>query len=414
MISKKITALTTLTTIEDSDILPVVDDPGGTPITKKITNLNLLKGNSILQPDQQLVATDFPNATTLYGWNMDSTIDTATNSAYAGTKFGTAKDLTITAQKFTASNDVLGNSKYNTIIAGGYLLSTDAVFNVANTADTDDFMVGGWVYIPDTTPAAGVRLFSNSGAANHGWAFILNTNGSVSFFFDLAVDIETSLAYLPATPGWFHLVAAREVGVGVKIYLNGYCSASGLDATVGTTQSKFQLGGMNGANNLPEVGTRYDECFFKKGVLPTNLDDVVKGIYARSAKKFAVKDQNTNVWIPELNVASGVYTPTLTNTTNIAASTAYPCSWSRIGSVVTVMFYAAIDPTAATPTSTRLTFTLPIACATTPIGGGSASSGTYVQTGALQPISATTGALDYSAVNVANDVFAGTFQYVLN
>lgn len=38
----KITELTELTTIADSDLLAVVDDPGGTPVTKKITKANLI------------------------------------------------------------------------------------------------------------------------------------------------------------------------------------------------------------------------------------------------------------------------------------------------------------------------------------------------------------------------------------
>lgn len=44
---------------------------------------------------------------------------------------------------------------------------------------------------------------------------------------------------------------------------------------------------------------------------------------------------------------AGTYTPTLTNTTNIAASTAYLTMYSRVGNVVTVAGEVDIDPTAA-------------------------------------------------------------------
>jgi hypothetical protein len=372
-----------------------------------------IKGSTVYLSNLQLLAGDFPNATTLYGWNMDSVTNTASESAYAGTKFGTSKDLTIMAQKLTAANDVLGNSKYNAIATGGYLQSTDIVFDVANTADTDDFLVGGWVYIPDVTPAAQVDIFSNTGASNHGWRVTLSTGGLLKGSLDLATDLDTGAVTL-STVGWYHIVFAREVGVVTKLYLNGALAATGADGTMGTTQSKFQLGGSNGANNLPEAGTRYDECSFKKGVLPTNLDDVVKGIYARSAKKFAVKDANTNVFIPELNVSSGVYTPTLTNTTNVAASTAYAMCWLRVGNVVTCSFRAAIDPTAATPTATNLTFTLPIACAATPTGGGAAADIDYAQQGGIYMSAATTATLTYSATDVGNSSWLGIFQYVLN
>lgn len=45
-------------------------------------------------------------------------------------------------------------------------------------------------------------------------------------------------------------------------------------------------------------------------------------------------------------VDSGTYTPTLTNTTNVAASTARQATWSRVGNTVTVAGQLDIDPTA--------------------------------------------------------------------
>ena len=46
-------------------------------------------------------------------------------------------------------------------------------------------------------------------------------------------------------------------------------------------------------------------------------------------------------------LASGTYTPTLTNVTNITSSTAYVCQYMRVGEVVTVSGRLDIDPTAA-------------------------------------------------------------------
>lgn len=57
---------------------------------------------------------------------------------------------------------------------------------------------------------------------------------------------------------------------------------------------------------------------------------------------------------------SGVYTPTLTNGANVAASTAFECQWMRIGAIVTVGGRFACDPTAAN-TQTFLGISLPIA-----------------------------------------------------
>ena len=63
-------------------------------------------------------------------------------------------------------------------------------------------------------------------------------------------------------------------------------------------------------------------------------------------------------------LCSGTYTPTLFNTTNVAASTPQVTQWIRVGNVVTVSGNLTIDPTAAT-TVTTLGVSLPIASALT-------------------------------------------------
>ena len=62
------------------------------------------------------------------------------------------------------------------------------------------------------------------------------------------------------------------------------------------------------------------------------------------------------------NVFSGTYTPSLTNTTNITASTPYQFQYTRIGNVVTVSGRVNIDPTASA-TASELGISLPIASA---------------------------------------------------
>lgn len=59
-------------------------------------------------------------------------------------------------------------------------------------------------------------------------------------------------------------------------------------------------------------------------------------------------------------LAVGTYTPTLTNTTNVASSTARQCQYMRVGSVVTVSGIVDIDIT-TTLAATELQMTLPIA-----------------------------------------------------
>jgi hypothetical protein len=88
---------------------------------------------------------------------------------------------------------------------------------------------------------------------------------------------------------------------------------------------------------------------------PTCVLDVVGGI---KTSRTAVSTPATT----DGNVFSGTYTPTLTNTTNIAASTAHVCQYMRVGNVVTVSGRLTIDPT-ATATASELGISLPIASA---------------------------------------------------
>jgi len=59
-------------------------------------------------------------------------------------------------------------------------------------------------------------------------------------------------------------------------------------------------------------------------------------------------------------LASGTYTPTLTNVTNIDSTTAYDAQYLRVGSVVTVSGELDLNPT-VTPADTEVGISLPIA-----------------------------------------------------
>lgn len=61
----------------------------------------------------------------------------------------------------------------------------------------------------------------------------------------------------------------------------------------------------------------------------------------------------------DTGLAAGTYTPTLTNVTNISASTAYVCQYMRVGSVVTVSGRVDIDATS--PGAIELGMSLPVA-----------------------------------------------------
>lgn len=84
----------------------------------------------------------------------------------------------------------------------------------------------------------------------------------------------------------------------------------------------------------------YDDTEFPEAA---EFTSPVKGVVGTDPTHFAIRDD-----VPDIsNIISGVYTPTLTNVTNVAASTAYECQYIRVGSVVTVSGKLDIDQTGA-------------------------------------------------------------------
>lgn len=86
-----------------------------------------------------------------------------------------------------------------------------------------------------------------------------------------------------------------------------------------------------------------------------------------------------------LGFADGTYTPTLTNVANLTSSTAFVCTYARIGNSVIVAGTVSVTPTALT-TTTTLGISLPIASAFTAStdANGSAASAGVQQSGAIE------------------------------
>lgn len=112
---------------------------------------------------------------------------------------------------------------------------------------------------------------------------------------------------------------------------------------------------------------------------------------------------------------AGEYTPTLTNTTNVAASTAYVTNYIRVGSYCHVEFTVDIDPTLAAPTSTEIQMSLPIASDFTLSTDASGTFGFAAVAGQGGAVNAdvTTNKirLIYIASNAANATAGGSFMY---
>jgi len=96
------------------------------------------------------------------------------------------------------------------------------------------------------------------------------------------------------------------------------------------------------------------------GFLFYGTDDFQMYRWGGAAWAYLIPDASMTVrGVVTTLLASGVYTPAITNVLNIAASSAYQCQYMRVGSVVTVSGMVNIDPTAAG--AAQLGIALPIA-----------------------------------------------------
>ncbi len=117
----------------------------------------------------------------------------------------------------------------------------------------------------------------------------------------------------------------------------------------------------------------------------------------------------------DTGLASGTYTPTLTNTTNIAASTAYTAQYMRVGSVVTVSGKVNIDPTAAG--AILLEMSLPVASnfSAEEQCGGNATTDTALDDSLAIAAEVTNNRASFhgTAISTVNSVFHFTFTYLV-
>ena len=106
------------------------------------------------------------------------------------------------------------------------------------------------------------------------------------------------------------------------------------------------------------------------------------------------------------------YTPTLTNTTNIGASTARLCTYFRVGNAVTVSGQVDIDPTATG--AVLMGMSLPIASnfSTAYQCGGTIAAKAFVEAGMIEGDAANNRAsINFIAVDTTNHTFGFTFTY---
>lgn len=166
------------------------------------------------------------------------------------------------------------------------------------------------------------------------------------------------------------------------------------DATVSFTSLDFS------GSNLTSIATR-------------NHNDLqtIQGGVAGQYNHLTNAELTTLQGLP--TIAHGTYTPTLTNTTNVAASThSTAAQYLRIGNTVTVSGVVTIDPTAAG--STVLDMSLPIASNLASVGNlaGTCNAPNPNEAGAvLGEITNDRARIQFTAVSTTNNAWYYHYTY---
>ncbi len=117
--------------------------------------------------------------------------------------------------------------------------------------------------------------------------------------------------------------------------------------------------------------------------------------------------------VNDTGLASGTYTPTLTNTTNVSASTPRLATYMRVGNTVTVGGQLDIDPTATG--ATLLGISLPIASnfsTAFQLGGTSSATTVAIESAGIESDATNDRAsLKYTAVDTTNHTVTYSFTY---
>lgn len=160
-----------------------------------------------------------------------------------------------------------------------------------------------------------------------------------------------------------------------------------------TMTSSYGLGLLNAASLLSVVGDA-----------PVHY--VLKGTGFGSDPAFGTLDTSDLT-----DVASGTYTPTITNVTNVAASTSNGAQYLRVGNTVTVSGSVDIDPTAAAATTIRISLPIASNFATNHDCAGTISSGNGEVGPVFANIANDNAQVQFTATNTANHTFYYHFTY---
>lgn len=346
-------------------------------------------------------ATALQTARTINGTSFDGT-GNITVTAAAGTLTGTTLNATVvtssltsvgTLTNLTVTNPITGSTTGN---AGKYLTHNVQTGNytlVLTDADTKSIIMRSVSAQNLTVPP------NNSVAFPEGTTIIVtpDSTGVTTVVAGSGVTIESSAGVLTSPCQDCPMVLEKKNGANIWFLRNGSPAPGTLSV----------IGGGTGNSSL----TAYAPLFGGT----TSTGAIQSGAVGTSGQVLTSNGAGVIATFQTLPVfASSTYTPTLTNTANIAASTARLCTYLRLGSTVTVSGQLDIDPT-TTLTTTTLGISLPVSSSLTTAFqlGGTAAASTVSDNAAAIFSDATNdrATLQYTCVDVTNHTMTFTFTY---
>lgn len=282
-----------------------------------------------------------------------------------------------------------------TNLAGGNLLLKAGVAVGNGTANVQVWASGGGSSgTADSNPTL-VATFAKTGVT---WA----TNYTHGLINATSVNTSTLRLGNGSKTGNYTITSLDTV-----VYFD--CTSGNLVAT---------LPAISGVNKIIYSIKKTDSSVNTLTITPNGAETIDCPVLRVQGDSVLISNNNGSAWfVLSSNLeTSGTYTPTLTNTTNISASTARLCTYARVKDSVTVSGQFDIDPTAAG--AVLLGISLPIASALTTayqLGGVASSTGTTPTESAGIEADATNdrASVKYVAADLSNHTMTFTFTYQL-
>ena len=376
--------------VEDSsnpDSTPFVINASGQVIAGNIASVNSPNYNGT-----QIAATVQVQSAAAYdGASLQNYV---AGSGSAGLTFAHSRSGTLGTQTVLNSGDRMGAVVFSGSDGTAFIQGAQIYSEVDGTPGTND-MPGRLVFSTTadgaSSPTERMRIVSTGAIAIGGGTsaeldFFLRSNSTGSLSKSGFAARQSIQSDVTSTYSGFATVPATQATSFTLTNLRHFDAAQGTFGAGSTVTNQY---GFIAASSLTGATNNYG--FYSAIASGTGRYNFYAAGTAENYFAGGLTIGRTAVTSPastDGNVFSGTYTPTLTNGTNVAASTAYECQYMRVGNVVTVSGIIAIDPTSAS-TNTDIGVSLPIAsnfgvarqCAGV---GASQDSGTYGQSFAIR------------------------------